>query len=600
MLAVPLIAIQEFVIGGQRGVTYAVDTTNSSPTDANLPGQWSYMPGTSLEKGGLRVLDSDFSIVQQDGSGGQANPSVNLLGTRINAGGDFVLKATMSEIQGQATITLYSQAPIIQDEFRVDGPYLSMKVDNNTFTVMVFDGGYQSMSIIQKPSFSKTYTIADPQTKYDLAITHSGEQLSFALNGQKLGSTAERRVLQSRQLWFGADSKNGSWLLSSLSIDPLGQAQAQVAGTAISKGRSKHSRRHAPKKPAAAATTAIGFVDSMSATAKTVNPQGLQSLASIKRPGFLIGAAMALSPMASDPQYAAIALNGNFGSMTTENALKWQFVEPKEGVYDFHESDALVSLAKQHDIKVHGHNLVFSEANPHWVQNLPVATAADKQKVSDVMNDHIKTLVSHFKGQIATWDVVNEPLADYDTFTPGSNELRSNKWLSAMGPGYIAQAFQTAHAADPSAKLFLNDYGLEENGERWDAMIGLIQHLKNQGVPIDGVGFESHVYESGDVINPTVLRQHIRQLASMGILARVSEMDVYDDDGIQIQSQQYGDVFAACLAESNCVSWTTWGVSDRYDMFSDDGKTFDYGNDFLWDSTMKPVPAVARMQQVLN
>jgi endo-1,4-beta-xylanase len=314
-----------------------------------------------------------------------------------------------------------------------------------------------------------------------------------------------------------------------------------------------------------------------------------------------MGAAMALGSAVSDPAYATVAFGGTFGSMTTENALKWQFVHPQENTYTFQEGDALVVLAKRHNMKIHGHALVFGEANPRWVQDLPVATEADKDKVKQVMLDHIKTVVGHYKDKMSTWDVVNEPLADNDNFdTDNGYTLRRHKWYQAMGQDYIAQAFQAAHAADPKAKLFINEYGMEEDGERWDTMYALVSQLKSQGVPIDGVGFQSHVYESGDRISAVVLRKHMQQLAKIGLLSRVSENDVYSDDGQTVQAQQYADVFSACLHEPSCISYTTWGVSDRYDTFRDDDGSIQYGQDFLWSDTMTPTPAVTKLQALLK
>jgi len=132
---------------------------------------------------------------------------------------------------------------------------------------------------------------------------------------------------------------------------------------------------------------------------------------------------------------------------------------------------------------------------------------------------------------------------------------------------------------------------LESNGERWDTFLALVTKLKKAGVPIDGVGFQAHIYESGDKINTNILKTHIQQLAKIGIKSRISEMDVYDDDGTATQAKQYANVFTACISEPNCKSWTTWGVSDRYDMFKDEGEV-NYGHDFLWDDKMRSTKAL--------
>jgi endo-1,4-beta-xylanase len=348
----------------------------------------------------------------------------------------------------------------------------------------------------------------------------------------------------------------------------------------------------------AAATQGTSASNTQNVAAYAKTPQGLQTLATSKRPGFLVGAAMALGPAVADSQYAALAFGGNFGQLTTENALKWQFSEPQPGVFDFSEADALVALAAKNRLAVHGHTLVFGEANPKWVQDLPVSTAADKQHVKQVMIDHITQTVSHFKGKISSWDVVNEPLADLDA-PAAADGLRQHIWYKAMGASYIATAFTAAHQADPNAKLYLNDFGLEENGDRWNTLLALVTQLKSQGVPINGVGFEAHIYAAGDEIDPAVLRSHIQALAGLGLTVRISEMDVYSDNGTAAQATQYANVFNACFSEPNCVSWSTWGITDRYDMFQDDNNRLQYGQDLLWDAQLHPTPAYNKIQQSL-
>jgi endo-1,4-beta-xylanase len=240
-------------------------------------------------------------------------------------------------------------------------------------------------------------------------------------------------------------------------------------------------------------------------------------------------------------------------------------------------------------MKVQGHTLVWGEANPAWVRQLPA------DQLEKAMLDHIKITADHFKGKVASWDVVNEPFDDDEW-----DALRPTIFYKAMGESYIAKAFIAAHEADPEAKLYMNEYGLEEDGWRWDNFLALVTKLKKEGVPIHGVGFQAHVYESRDKIDPTVLRKHIQQLAAIGVNARVSEMDVYSDDGVRIQSQQYRDILNACLAEPNCVSWTTWGVSDRYDYFRDDDGSIQTGEDFLWNSRLQPNPMVKTLQDLLR
>ena len=239
-----------------------------------------------------------------------------------------------------------------------------------------------------------------------------------------------------------------------------------------------------------------------------------------------------------------------------------------------------------------------------WFNQLPVRTNADRKAIEEVMTDHITTVVKHFGTQIGSWDVVNEPIADYDEFETGAI-YRNHKWYQAMGSGYIIKAFSAAHNANPSAILSINEYGLEEDGDRWDAFLEIMQQLKSdleeQGIPQNNitVGFQSHVYEAGDKINPTVLRTHIQTLEKLGFKSQISENDVYSDDGTAIQSQQYSAILNACISEPGCIAWRGWILTDKYDIFEDGGQV-EFGEDGLFSKTMKPRPALSAMQQILK
>jgi endo-1,4-beta-xylanase len=513
---------------------------------------WNYMPGTARENGGLWVGARNFTFVEQDGTDGQADPPLNLFGTHLEVKGGFALTARFSSsARAKASLHLYGAVPITLDEFRIEPKSIRVTLESKTLTVRRWDGRSKDAAFKQHYGFT-------PASTNVVQVERTSGKINVSVNGTRLASVPENNTFSRDNVWFGPLSERGRWLLSSLKAEALTGGQITVA-------------------------------DNSSLEVTNPDAEGLQNLAKAKRPDFLIGAAAALGPMVSDSAYAQVLFGGNFGAITTENALKWKGVHPQAGVYDFHEGDALVALAERHGLKIHGHTLVFGEANPRWVRVLP------PEQLEQIMLDHIKTVAGHYKGKMFSWDVVNEPFDDDEW-----DQLRPNLWQRAMGEGYIAKALHAARAADPDALLFINDYGLEEDSERWDAMLGLVTKLKNDGVPIDGVGFEAHVYERGDKIDITSLRNHIRDLAAAGLKARISEMDVYIEDGTETQAEQYSQVFKVCLDEPNCVSFTTWGVSDRYDWFIDDDGSVQQGEDYLWDKEMQPTPAHAAIKALLR
>jgi endo-1,4-beta-xylanase len=520
-----------------------------------LAGQWAYMPGAVPEDDGLKVEPPRRAIVEQDGSGGQTNAPINLFGSSLDDATDFSLRAEIADLKGTAVVQLYGEAPVIADEFRVERRSVRLTLSTMALQAELWDG------TSQQPVVSKSFPIT-VQTHAQLYIAHQQKTLTLKVDDQVAGSLPVSGLFDDQKVWLGLDGSD-TWRLAGLEAKALSGAKLTV-------------------------------VDGSAIKLAGKDPDGLQRLLSKKRPDFRLGAAMALGPAMTDPAYASVAFGGNFGMLTTENALKWQFVHPEPDTYTFQEADALVALAEKYHLQVHGHTLVFAEANPRWVQDLPA------EAVEGVMLDHIQKVVGRYKGRMVSWDVVNEPLADYDDFVPGETELRQHKWFRAMGEAYIAKAFRAAHKADPKALLFLNEYGLEADGERWDGLIALVKRLQAQNVPIDGVGFQAHVYEAADRIDPATLRRHIRQLEELGLKVRISEMDVYSDDGVEVQAAQYADVLAACLAEPNCVSFTTWGVSDRYDYWRDDDGSIQQGEDFLWNAAMQPTLAVSKIKEFLR
>jgi endo-1,4-beta-xylanase len=417
-----------------------------------------------------------------------------------------------------------------------------------------------------------------PAARDTIQLTDRHGQLAFTVNGKDVGHTSDLGTFKSGEVWVGAstESPNGSFVISKLTARPLDAGEsAQSVNTA-------HARV-VPHKS-----------------------DGLQALATKNHKGLLIGAAMALAPLASDRQYREAALS-TFGSMTTENALKWQFTEPEPGVYDLSEARAMVDVAQKNHLAVHGHTLVFSEALPQWVQQLPTDTPRERAYVQRVMTDHITYLVSHLP-QIASWDVVDEPIADYASFAPQSMIYRENVFYRAMGPGYIRIALEAAHRANPTAKLYVNDYGDEiDTSDRWNATYDLLKQLKHSGVPLDGFGFESHIYDpQTDAIvdkngEAPTLERHIDDLAALGLRSRISEMDVDNGKGTAWQAQQFAGVLKTCIKLwPRCVSFTVWGVSDRYDMWQTESHQLQYGHDLLLDSAMQPTASYVALERVLG
>jgi endo-1,4-beta-xylanase len=518
---------------------------------------WSHFPGASQTSSGLRVVPLNSEITHHDTSLAQPNPPINIRGPHLQLTGDFRIDAQITGVNNGATIEFYGKVPIIYDEWRQERGSVRVDVSNTRLIMQVWDGSSSTSNDI------RTYKVSLRNTA-TITFIHKGDQIIIAANGNTLGSMPDHNIFASQTVWFGADATPGSsgWTLNSLRTKSLDDGHLEV-------------------------------VEAPGLTASHNQPDALRNLAATQSRDLPIGAAISIYPLFNDPHYRAIAL-GQFSMMTPENSMKPEFIHPAKNTYSFTDADSLVDTALKNNMIVHGHFLISDKSNPNWILDTPI------NERQQIMTDHITTVVSHFRGRVAEWDVVNEPLSENDIdYTNGNLGIRQDLWSDAMGENYIDIAFRAAHAADPAAKLYLNDFGLEKAGERWDALVALIQRLQANGVPINGVGFEAHVYSVADIIDPVVLKAHIEYLASLGIVSRISEIDVMGDDPV-LQAQQYSDVLLACLQEPTCTSYGVWGISDLYGSQTlSDRYPAVLGHSLLWNDNMIPKPAVSSLQNIL-
>jgi endo-1,4-beta-xylanase len=247
----------------------------------------------------------------------------------------------------------------------------------------------------------------------------------------------------------------------------------------------------------------------------------------------------------------------------------------------------VVAFAEQHDARVRGHNLVWHSQLPSWVSALPA------DQVQAAMESHIKAEAGHYRGKIYAWDVVNEPFNEDGT-------LQQDVFATAMGPGYIADALRTAHAADPRAKLYLNDFNIEGINAKSDAMYDLVKTLKAQGVPIGGVGLESH-FVLGQL--PSTMRANMARFAALGVDVAVTELDVRmvlpaTDADLAQQAGDYATVVDNCLAVRRCVGVTQWDVSDADSWVS--GFFTGQGAATMYDASYLPKPAYTAAANALR
>ena len=349
-------------------------------------------------------------------------------------------------------------------------------------------------------------------------------------------------------------------------------------------GRTRHGRyaRHGLLAGAVALAAGALLVTGLSSQAGAAGTS-LKTLAEAK--GIYFGTALTQGNL-SNSTLTGVA-SSQFDMVTPGNEMKWDTTEPSNGSYNFGPGDQIVSYARANGMRVRGHNLVWDSQLPSWVSSLPSG------QVQAAMEGHITTEATHYKGEVYSWDVVNEPFNE-------DGSLKQDAFYNAMGSGYIADALRTAHAADPAAKLYLNDYNIEGENAKSNAMYSLVQSLKSQGVPIDGVGLESH-FILGQV--PSTMQANMQRFVALGVNVAVTELDdritlPATSANLTQQANDYAAVVKDCLAVSGCVGVSQWGVGDADSWVP--GAFSGQGAATMYDDNYQPKPAYAAVVAALG
>jgi endo-1,4-beta-xylanase len=328
--------------------------------------------------------------------------------------------------------------------------------------------------------------------------------------------------------------------------------------------------------PASVALLAIASLLTNCVTVKASEPTTLKEAF---KNDFLIGVAINQKQIDNQDQRGDPIIESQFNSISPENVLKWQWVHPKPGKYDFTEADRYVEFGEKHHMVIVGHTLVWHHQTPKWVFEDKNGKPVTRAVLLDRMRDHILTVVGRYKGRIKIWDVVNEALNDDGT-------LRESPWEKIIGPDYLEKAFQYAHEADPNAILRYNDYSLE-NEPKQSGAIALIKKLQAEGIPVTAIGFQDHAQM--DWPTPEQEDAAISAFAKLGLKVMITELDVNVLGGkrtaeltemgqkpnpnryanglppaVQEElAERYADLFRVYVKHRNDVALVTfWGVTD--------------------------------------
>lgn len=309
------------------------------------------------------------------------------------------------------------------------------------------------------------------------------------------------------------------------------------------------------------------------------------------RKNLAIGTAVDIDAFNTDAKYRSL-LGQQFNMLVPENVMKMYVTHPNIDTFDYSQGDQLVAFAKAHNMQVGGGALLWTSEVPTWI----IQGGYTKSELLGILRDYITNVVGHYKGQVQSWEVVNEPL---DT----NEHNQPSIWDQVIGPEYIDDAFRWAHKADPQAKLYINDFGVEGSDTKAEQYYDLVQGLVTRGVPIDGVGFEEHL----DIALPYSQNQataDMERLAQLGLQVQTTEVDIKIQnstaslqDNLNQQAQLYASVVHACQAVTACNAVVIWGFTDRYSWIP--AFTGHPDQPLIYDDEYRPKPAYNAVKNAL-
>lgn len=286
---------------------------------------------------------------------------------------------------------------------------------------------------------------------------------------------------------------------------------------------------------------------------------------------FKVGVAVSPRTLEKDGEL----IRTQFNSLTAENVMKPEELQPTEGTFTFDEADKLVDFAKANNMDMRGHTLLWHNQTPDWMFK-----DGDKQASRELalsrLKKHFEVVMDHYQDPFYAWDVCNEVIAD-----SGKDLLRESPWRSIIGDDYVQKAFELAHDANSDVALYYNDYN-ESHPEKRNKIYTLVKELMDKGAPIHGVGLQAH----WGLEDPSLddIRKAIELYASLGLTLQITEMDVSvfnfedkrtdltepTDEMMEKQAERYDAFFSLFREYSEHIdSVTLWAASDRYNWLDD-------------------------------
>ena len=308
-------------------------------------------------------------------------------------------------------------------------------------------------------------------------------------------------------------------------------------------------------------------------------PQGVKDAFEGK---FYIGTALNEAEIRGWDTTGVEIVKKHFNSIVAENCMKSMEIHPEEDVWNFELADKFVEFGEANDMFIIGHCLVWHSQLSRWFPYDENGEYVTPEVLKQRMKDHITTIMTRYKGRIHGYDVVNEAIVEDGSY-------RKSPFYEILGEEFIPWAFECAHAADPDAELYLNDYGMNVPGRR-DAYVKLINQLKERGLRIDAIGMQGHMgmdyptveeFETsllafaGTGVNVMITEWDMSALPTVNMGANVADVEEYKaslnpyadglpEDVAKVWNERMKSFMDLFLKHSDKITRVTaWGVSDE-------------------------------------
>lgn len=344
---------------------------------------------------------------------------------------------------------------------------------------------------------------------------------------------------------------------------------------------------------------------------------------------FLMGVAITDAIVSGRDKASQEIVVKHFNSITLENAMKAEELNPRPGEFNWGPADAFVAFGEAHKMFIIGHTLVWHNQVPAWFFTNANGKPNTKEEQIERLRSHIKNVAGRYAGRVDAWDVVNEVIDNDGSYRP-------TLWVNAFGNGdtLVKYAFKFASEFAPGTELYYNDFNTWRPTKR-DGIVRMVKMLQKEGIRIDGVGIQGHWglnYPKNAYIEAA-----IDSFASCGVKVMITELDVdvlpltkegqiigqgmsdkqfqleefklfldpyskgLPDSVQQLLTKRYEELFRIFYGRREKISRVTlWGVHDG--MSWKNGYPIPRRTNYplLWDRNRQPKPALDAVLQLPN